>query len=308
MIEKRSFVVTCKQVPYNRIDYRPKEGCLTVEHIEQRYASHPDEVKRLDTAELRERFLVENLFENDRINGVYSHYDRVVMMGVSPLSKTLALPTYDELRADHFFDNREAGIVNIGGKGLVEVDGESFEMIKGACLYIGRGAKQVTFASVSSDDPAYFYLYSAPAHKDYPNAMVNPGEGVQRELGDQVTSNRRTLNQYIHQNGIQSCQVVMGVTQLHPGSMWNTMPAHTHARRMESYLYFDLPEDARVIHIMGEPQETRHMIVADKQATISPNWSVHTGVGTSAYSFIWAMAGENKLFDDMDTFPVTVMR
>lgn len=279
-----------------------------MQHIEQRYASHPDEVKRLDATELRERFLVENLFEADRVKGVYSHYDRAVMVGVTPVTETLTLPAYDELRSDHFFDNREAGIVNVGGAGIVDVDGDKFVLINGACLYIGRGARAVTFTSAEEDEPAYFYLYSAPAHTSYPNALVDPGKGVELELGDQVTSNRRTINQYIHENGIQSCQIVMGVTRLHPGSMWNTMPAHTHERRMEAYLYFDVPEDARVVHIMGEPEETRHMIVADKQATISPNWSVHTGVSTSSYSFVWAMAGENKRFDDMDTFPITVLQ
>jgi 4-deoxy-L-threo-5-hexosulose-uronate ketol-isomerase len=169
---------------------------------------------------------------------------------------------------------------------------------------VGRGTRDITFAD-AGDSGAQFYLFSAPAHTTYPTTLVLPDEGTVRELGDQVTSNRRTLTQYIHENGVQSCQVVMGVTQLHPGSMWNTMPAHTHDRRTECYLYFDLPTDARVVHLMGEPSETRHVVVADRQAVISPSWSVHSGVGTAAYSFIWAMAGENKSFDDMDPVPPT---
>lgn len=279
-----------------------------MEHIEQRYSSHPEEVKHLDTQQLRDRFLVEKLFVDDKIEAVYSHYDRVVLAGISPVNGPLILPGYEEIRSEQFFARREAGVVNVGGTGVVTIDGEKFEMIKASCLYIGKGAKDVSFESSDNADPARFYLFSAPAHTTYPNALVNPGEGVQRELGDPLTSNRRTLNQYIHENGIQSCQVVMGVTTLHPGSMWNTMPSHTHDRRMEAYLYFDVPEDARVIHLMGQPQQTRHLVMANQQAVISPNWSIHSGVGTAAYSFIWAMAGENKSFDDMDTFPVTEMR
>ena len=262
----------------------------------------------MNTEEIRDRFLVEKLFEPSKINGVYSHYDRVVILGIMPVGTPLELHGYEEIRSEDFFDHREAGIVNVGAEGTVNVDGEIFKMAKGSCLYIGRGAKSVTFVSDQENAPAKFYLFSAPAHTTYPNALVQPGEGNRRELGDSTTSNRRTLNRYIHENGIQSCQVVMGVTSLHTGSMWNTMPAHTHDRRMEAYLYFDLPEEARVIHLMGQPQETRHLVIGNEEAVISPNWSVHSGVGTSAYSFIWAMAGENKSFDDMDTFPVTEMR
>lgn len=279
-----------------------------MEHIEQRYASHPEEVKQLGTDQLRERFLVQDLFVEDEVKGVYSHYDRVMLLGVTPKTKSLSLPVYEEIRSEYFFERREAGIVNVGGTGLVTVDGQKYEMVKGSCLYIGRGVKEAVFESLSGDDPANFYVFSAPAHTSYPVALVNPGEGVHMDLGEPITSNARTLNRYIHEDGIQSCQVVMGVTQLHPGSMWNTMPAHTHDRRTEAYLYFDVPEDARVIHIMGEPQETRHLVVADKEAIISPTWSVHTGVGTASYTFVWAMAGENKAYTDMDTFPVTEMK
>lgn len=275
--------------------------------VEQRYATHPGELPRMDTAEMRTRFLVDDLFVPGQVRAVYTHHDRVVLAGIAPVDGPLRLEGFPEIRSDEFFAHREAGIVNVGGDGTVDVDGEVHELVHGACLYIGRGASTVDFASGPGAD-ARFYVFSAPAHAAYPTTLVAPGEGNVRELGDPLTSNRRTLNQYIHEGGVQSCQVVMGVTTLHPGSMWNTMPAHTHDRRTECYLYFDLPEEARVIHLLGRPDETRHMTVADRQAIISPSWSVHSGVGTAAYSFVWAMAGENKSFDDMDTFPVSEMR
>ena len=275
--------------------------------VDQRYATHPGDIPRMDTSELRERYLVEDLFTPGEVRAVYTHHDRVVLVGIAPTDEPLALEGFPEIRSEEFFEHREAGIVNVGGDGTVKVDGTTYELAHGACLYIGRGASTVTFSSGAAAD-ARFYVFSAPAHASHPTTLVAPGEGNVRELGDPLTSNRRTLNQYIHEGGVQSCQVVMGVTTLHPGSMWNTMPAHTHDRRTECYLYFDLPEEARVIHLLGRPDETRHMTVADQQAVISPSWSVHSGVGTSAYSFVWAMAGENKSFDDMDTFPVSEMR
>lgn len=278
-----------------------------MDNIEQRYATHPGDIPRMDTAEIRERYLVDDLFAPGQVRAVYTHHDRVVLVGISPTDRPLALKGFAEIRSEEFFAHREAGVVNVGGHGSVDVDGETYVLPHGACLYIGRGATSVTFASDEGAE-ARFYVFSAPAHTSYPTTSVAPGQGTVRELGDPLTSNRRTLNQYIHENGIQSCQVVMGVTTLHPGSMWNTMPAHTHDRRTECYLYFDLPADARVIHLLGRPDETRHMTVADQEAVISPSWSVHSGVGTSAYSFVWAMAGENKAFDDMDTFPVSDMR
>lgn len=278
-----------------------------MDKIEQRYATHPGDIPRMDTAQIRERYLVEDLFVPGQVRGVYTHHDRVVLVGITPTDGPLALEGFAEIRSEQFFEHREAGVVNVGGSGSVDVDGERHALAHGACLYIGRGAESVTFSSDEGDE-ARFYVVSAPAHTAYPTTSVAPGQGTVRELGDPLTSNRRTLNQYIHENGIRSCQVVMGVTTLHPGSMWNTMPAHTHDRRTECYLYFDLPEEARVIHLLGRPDETRHMTVADQQAVISPSWSVHSGVGTSAYSFVWAMAGENQAFDDMDTFPVSDMR
>ncbi|WP_372594506.1 5-dehydro-4-deoxy-D-glucuronate isomerase [Actinotalea sp.] len=279
--------------------------------MEQRYATSPEHVPGMDTDELRRRYLVQGLFVDDEASAVYTHHDRVVLAGVKPVSGPVALPTFPEIRSEFFFEHREAGIVNVGGAGTVTVDGTSYELGHASCLYVGRGAVDVTFASADAQGdggPARFYLVSAPAHTGYPTTLVPAGTGTVRELGDALTSNRRTLNQYIHENGVRSCQVVMGVTTLHPGSMWNTMPAHTHDRRMEAYLYFDLPEDARVIHLMGEPTETRHLVVANEEATIAPSWSVHSGVGTASYSFVWAMAGENQSFDDMDGFPVVEMR
>jgi len=246
------------------------------------------------------------------VTAVYTHHDRIVLGGAVPAGGDLPLPTFDELRADYFLANRELGIVNVGGTGTVKADGEIHTLPKGACLYIGRGTRDVVFAdatgdSATEDTGAQFYLFSAPAHTTYPTALVLKGEGTVRELGDQLTSNQRSLNQYIHPDGIRSCQIMMGVTDLKPGSMWNTMPAHTHDRRTECYLYFDVLDDARVIHLGGEPAETRHLVMADRQAVISPSWSVHSGVGTAAYSFVWAMAGENQSFDDMDPAPVTAL-
>lgn len=276
--------------------------------MEQRYATSPEHVPGMGTEELRRRYLVQELFAPDKIGAVYTHHDRVVLVGASPVSGPLTLGTYPEIRSEFFFEHREAGIINVGGTGTVSVDGTEYVLTKGSCLYVGRGSRDVFFASADSADSAAFYLFSAPAHTAYPTTLVEAGQGNVRELGDPLTSNRRTLNQYIHENGVRSCQVVMGVTTLHPGSMWNTLPAHTHDRRMEAYLYFDLPADARVIHIMGEPTETRHLVVGDREAVISPSWSVHSGVGSASYSFVWAMAGENQSFDDMDGFAITDMR
>ena len=277
--------------------------------MDQRYATNPQQLTSFDTAQLRANYLVENLFVPGRITATYTHHDRVVIGGAAPVGEPLPLPTFDELRAEYFLANRELGIVNVGGAGTVTADGETFSLPNGACLYIGRGTRSVVFADAGEQDPgAQFYLFSAPAHTTYPTQLVLRGEGNALELGEQLTSNRRTLNQYIHPKGIRSCQVMMGVTELHPGSMWNTMPAHTHNRRTECYLYFDVAPDARVIHLLGEPSETRHLVVADRQAVISPSWSIHSGVGTAAYSFVWAMAGENQSFDDMDAAPVVTLR
>ncbi|MCL1869078.1 MAG: 5-dehydro-4-deoxy-D-glucuronate isomerase [Promicromonosporaceae bacterium] len=276
--------------------------------MDQRYASHPAQIPGMDTAALRDRFLVEDVFVPGQVSLTYTHHDRIVLGGAEPAGTPLRLETSDELRAAYFLENREIGIVNVGGAGTVTADGEVYELPTGAALYVGRGTRDVVLADAADSSGAQFYLFSAPAHTTYPTVRVLPEEANVRELGDQATSNRRTLRQYIHAGGVRSCQVVMGVTTLHEGSMWNTMPAHTHDRRTECYLYFDLPADARVIHLMGEPTESRHLVVADRQAIISPSWSVHSGVGTSAYAFVWAMAGENQEFDDMDSVPPTALR
>ncbi|MEZ3158479.1 5-dehydro-4-deoxy-D-glucuronate isomerase [Microbacterium sp. BWR-S6Y] len=275
--------------------------------IPQRYATHPEQIPGMTTAQVRERFLIDDVFVAGEVRLTYTHHDRIVLGGAVPAGSELALTGYPEIRSDYFLEHREVGIVNVGGPGTVTADGVVYELATGACLYLGRGIRDVVFAD-ARDAGAQFYLFSAPAHTTYPAALVSPGEGTVRELGDPLTSNRRTLNQYIHENGVQSCQIVMGVTQLHPGSMWNTMPAHTHDRRTECYLYFGVPDDARVVHLMGERDETRHLIVGDRQAVISPSWSLHSGVGTAAYSFVWAMAGENQSFDDMDAAPITDLR
>ncbi|WP_457101747.1 5-dehydro-4-deoxy-D-glucuronate isomerase [Microbacterium sp. P5_E9] len=280
--------------------------------MQQRYATNPAQIPGMTSDELRASYLVPDLFAEGEIRVTYTHHDRIVLGGAVPAGAELALTGYPEIRSDYFLEHREVGIINVGGAGTVTADGEVYTLVKGACLYLGRGIRDVVFADAADPDAdatgAQFYLFSAPAHTAYPAALVSPGEGTIRELGDQLTSNRRTLNQYIHENGVRSCQIVMGVTELHPGSMWNTMPAHTHDRRTECYLYFDVPADARVIHLLGERTETRHLVIADRQAVISPSWSLHSGVGTAAYSFIWAMAGENQAFDDMDAAPVTDLR
>jgi len=264
--------------------------------IEQRYATNPAQIPGMTTQDLRDTYLIPDVFVPGEIRLTYTHHDRIVLGGATPAGGVLELGGYPEIRSDYFLEHRELGVVNVGGTGTVTADGEVFELVNGACLYLGRGIRQVSFAGES----AQFYLFSAPAHTSHPAALVSPGEGTVRELGDQVTSNRRTLNQYIHENGIRSCQIVMGVTQLHPGSMWNTMPAHTHDRRTEVYFYFDLPENGIVSHFMGPPDNTRHLFVHNEQAVLSPSWSIHCGCGTSAYKFIWAMAGENQVFDDID--------
>ncbi|HEU5223988.1 MAG TPA: 5-dehydro-4-deoxy-D-glucuronate isomerase [Candidatus Lumbricidophila sp.] len=278
--------------------------------MEQRYATNPDQIPGMTTADLRGQYLVPNVFVPGEISLTFTHHDRIVLGGAEPAGKTLELTGYPEIRSETFLEHRELGIVNVGGTGTVTADGEVYTLAKGACLYLGRGIQAVSFADAGGADEsgAQFYLFSAPAHTTYPSVLVAPGEGNVLELGDQLTSNRRTLTQIIHENGVKSCQILVGTTQLHPGSMWNTMPAHTHDRRTECYLYFDVAEDARVIHLMGQREETRHLIVADRQAVISPSWSLHSGVGTAAYSFVWAMAGENQEFTDMDPAPITTLK
>ncbi|ARK29529.1 5-dehydro-4-deoxy-D-glucuronate isomerase [Halalkalibacter krulwichiae] len=268
--------------------------------MEIKYAANPKDSKQYTTEKLRSEFLIESLFESGKINMVYSHHDRVVVGGAIPTSQALVLDAGDALKTDFFLARREIGIVNIGPKGKVIVDGEEFELNKRDCLYVGRGKKDVTFHSEDANNPARFYLVSSPAHKEYPTKVLPIADAEPTKLGSDSESNNRTIYKYIHDGGLQSCQLMMGMTLLEPNNMWNTMPAHVHDRRMEVYLYFDMDEDSRVFHFMGEPSETRHLVVKNEDAVISPPWSIHSGVGTKNYTFIWAMAGENYTFTDMD--------
>lgn len=273
-----------------------------------RHESSRKEVAQMNTEELRENFLIETLFMPNEIEWVYSHYDRVLTGGVMPVQSVVSLETHDALKANFFLERRELGIINVGGRGLVVADSQVFELDKLGCLYIGKGTQQVRFQSESSENPARFFLLSAPAHHTYPNRAFTKEEASPVNLGSLETANQRTIYKYIHEGGIQSCQLVMGLTVLQTGSVWNTMPSHTHDRRMEAYCYFDVPENHGVLHLMGEPTQTRHLWVANHQAIISPPWSIHSGCGTCNYSFIWGMAGENKDFTDMDAVPIPTLR
>ena len=279
--------------------------------MELRTAVSPRDVKHYTTERLREEFLIPKLFFEDDIKLVYSHIDRIITGGVMPVNKELALEAGDELRAEYFLQRREMGIINIGGNGTVTIDGRKYNVLHKEGMYVGLGAKEISFASDNADNPAKFYLNSAPAHTSYPTVLIRPeGEATEGvvivkdenkvELGCLEDSNHRTICKYILPGQVESCQLVMGMTHLEPGSVWNTMPCHTHDRRMEVYLYFELPEDAFVMHYMGEPTETRHIVVRNEQAVISPSWSIHAGSGSRNYTFIWGMVGENQDFNDMD--------
>lgn len=277
--------------------------------MEIRYASHPNEVKGFDTSRLRQEFLIESLFKADELVLTYSHVDRFIVGGVVPVNEKVALEAdKKEMGSAFFLERREIGIINIGGKGTVTVDGTVYSMDSKDGLYIGLGAQEVLFASDDASAPAKFYLNSAPAHKTYPTTRIAISEASPNHLGSIQNSNERTIYRYIHTGGVQSCQLVMGMTLLKPGNMWNTMPCHTHNRRSEVYLYFDMPQDGVVFHYMGEPQETRHLVVRNEQAIISPSWSIHSGVGTNNYTFIWGMAGENQIFEDMDAVAMQDLR
>lgn len=275
---------------------------------ESRYASSPQGVKSYDTAQLRNEFLIENLFENDKINLVYSHYDRFISGGVLPVNKALALETIDPLKATYFLERRELGIINVGDSGTVTVDGTVYEINHKEALYIGQGKKSVVFSSKSSSKPAMFYINSTPAHKSYPTKKIGTNDVEVIELGTPETANARTLRKYIVNSVVDVCQLQMGMTSIKVGSSWNTMPAHVHDRRMEVYFYFEIPEGQSVCHFMGEPQETRHIWMQNNQAVISPPWSIHSGSGTSNYSFIWGMAGENLDYGDMDVCKIPDLR
>lgn len=273
-----------------------------------RYLADPQRFPRMTTRELRETFLVENLFRPGELELLYSDTDRAVVGAAVPTHKPLELRGGKELASDYFAQRREVGIINIGAAGTVTVDGESFIMAKLNCLYIGRGAKQIRFMSDDSKKPAEFYLLSYPAHRGYPTKLIHKAEANQVALGSLRTSNERVIYQYIRPGIAESCQLVMGLTILAEGSVWNTFPPHTHARRTEIYLYFDLGADDRVFHMMGSPAETRHLVMRNKEAVLSPSWSIHAGAGSSNYSFIWGMGGENQEFDDMDHVKVDEIR
>jgi len=273
-----------------------------------RFAPDPARYPRLATTELRAGYLIENLFQPGTIQLLYTDVDRAVVGGVVPTSQKLVLGTAKELASTYFAERRELGVINIGGKGSIAVDGKSFSLEKRDCLYIGRGSQKIEFASGDPKSPAWFYLVSYPAHAAHPTRLATPKDAEPVNLGTQRDANERTIYKYIHLNGVKSCQLVMGFTELKEGSIWNTMPPHTHTRRTEVYLYFDVAPDAVVFHFMGPAEETRHLVVRNGQAVLSPPWSMHCGAGTRHYSFIWAMGGENQEFADMDQIKVEALR
>lgn len=262
--------------------------------------SSMEDYAHYDTARLRKEYLIESPFGIDEIKLVYSYIDRIIAGGVIPVKKEVVLGSAPELRAENFLDRREMGIINIGGAGVVVADGEKYSLNHFDCLYLGRGTKKIVFSSVDGKNPAKFYINSVPAHTKYPNVFMSLENANHKHCGAKETCNERTINQYIIPGKVQTCQLSMGLTHLEPGSDWNTMPCHTHARRMEVYLYFDMDENNVVFHFMGPAKETRHILVHNEQAVISPSWSIHSGVGTKNYTFIWGMCGENQDFDDMD--------
>lgn len=275
-----------------------------------RQSIHSDHAKQLDTQGLRREFLVEEIFTPDRLTMTYSHIDRIVFGGMMPVHGTLGFS--DELGktfgVSYFLERRELGLINIGGPGVVVVDGTTFEIGNAEALYVGLGARELSFASVDASQPAKFYYNSAPAHMNFPTRKVTQDQASPSTIGEAATSNRRTIYKYLVPDVLPTCQLVMGMTQLEEGSLWNTMPCHTHERRMEVYFYFNMKDDAAVFHMMGKPDETRHMLVHNEQAVISPSWSIHSGVGTQAYTFIWGMVGENQVFGDMDHVAVKDLR
>ncbi|MDR0349636.1 MAG: 5-dehydro-4-deoxy-D-glucuronate isomerase [Tannerella sp.] len=276
--------------------------------IEERWGTHPDDVKHYDTKQLRKEFLIEKLFETDAILLTYTHNDRLIIGGAYPVKEKIKLETVDLIRSGYFCERRELGIICIEHEGIVSVDGIDYDLGFKDAVYVGRGAKEVYFQSKDALKPAKFYLASSPAHKSYPTTQITKAMRRMRELGAKAMSNERLLNQIILNEIVPCCQLQMGLTEIKEGSVWNTMPPHTHSRRMEAYFYFKVPCGQTVCHFMGEPQETRHIFTGNEQAVISPSWSIHSAAGTSNYSFIWAMCGENLDYDDMDTFTADKLR
>ena len=273
-----------------------------------RYSPNQNDYQRLNTDELRATFLIDSLFAPGKIELVYSDADRAIIGSAVPAGSALSLKADAELRSAYFCERRELGILNIGGAGAVDVDGTRFEMAKFDCLYAGRGSKDISFSSGDAGSPAAFYLLSYPAHAVHPTKLAHTKDATPVELGSAADANRRTIHKYIHTGGIQSCQLVMGFTTLHEGAVWNTMPPHTHTRRSEVYMYFDMDAKKRVMHFMGTPEETRHIVISDRQAVISPSWSIHCACGTGPYAFCWGMGGENQAFDDMDPAPLGALK
>jgi 4-deoxy-L-threo-5-hexosulose-uronate ketol-isomerase len=268
--------------------------------VELRYASHPQDFMGYGTEKLRNEFLIENVFVADEISLVYSMYDRYIVGGAMPVKKQLRLETVDELKAEQFLDRREMGIINVGGDAVVDAGGKTYNIGFKEALYLGKGTKDVVFKSANPLKPAKLYINSAPAHHEYPSKKVTLAEAVVVVLGDMESSNHRTVNKLLVSPVIETCQLQMGMTELKPGSVWNTMPVHTHNRRMEAYFYFEVPEKQAICHFMGDPDETRHIWMKNDQAVLSPSWSIHSAAGTSNYTFIWGMAGENLDYGDMD--------
>jgi len=269
-------------------------------NLNVRYANHPDDAKKYTTEENRKHYLIDDLFSDNEMNFTYSHVDRIITGGVKPVEKELVLEAGKEMGVDYFLERREMGVINIGGSGVIIIDGKEFKINNREGAYIGMGVKDVTFKSDDAKNPAKFYINSCPAHKAYPTVIIDLSKAKKVSLGSDENLNKRVIHQFVHPAVCDSCQLVMGMTILETGSVWNTMPCHTHERRMEVYFYFDMAEDTKVFHLMGQPNETRHIVMANEQAVISPSWSIHSGVGTSNYTFIWGMCGENQTFDDMD--------
>lgn len=276
--------------------------------LDIRYPSHQDDSKLYTTEELREKYLIEKVFSPDEILLTYSHFDRIVAGGAMPVKKEIKLESGKEFGTDYFLERREMGVINVGGKGAIILDGEEYILNPRDGIYIGLGTRDVVFKSADPSAPAKFYINSAPAHAKYPTVHIDITKAKKVPCGSESEANKRVINQYIHPEVIKSCQLSMGLTELQEGSVWNTMPCHTHERRMEVYFYFDMEEDQAVFHMMGEPKETRHIVMTNEQAVISPSWSIHSGCGTKNYTFIWGMCGENLTFTDMDHVPTNELR
>jgi len=279
-----------------------------------RYSANPHDVKRYTTEELRSEFLINGcgLYQADQVRATYSHVDRMVVLGIMPVNEEVSIDKGIDIAANfgttYFLERREVGFFNLGGQGVCTVDGTTYTLNTRDCIYVTKGAQVVTFKSTDAKSPAKFYGISAPAHKTCETRLLTIDQAAKVPLGDVATSNKRVINQFIHPDVLETCQLLMGLTELEPGNVWNTMPPHTHERRMEIYTYFDIPDGHAVFHLMGHPQETRHLTIKNFDTVISPSWSIHSGAGTSSYTFIWAMGGENQTFTDMDTIPIGDIR